>query len=186
MARGETDMSEPSPDLICVLAGHGIPPADFPRAEMAEFMKLHARHEIGPESLAGPDGDRYAALHDCMRHWPRTPENDPYAMGLNRLAAAIEREIGAPVRVGYNEFCAPAVAEAISAAATEGYRRIVVVPSMLTSGGSHSERDIREIVQAVQDRHPHVQIVYAWPFDEALAAQVFAAQVKRATGWWET
>lgn len=35
---------------VIVLAMHGSPPRDFPRADLAEFMSLHGRLEASPVS----------------------------------------------------------------------------------------------------------------------------------------
>lgn len=168
------------PSAVIVLAMHGMPPADFPRHEAAELFQLHAQlaHVDGPapERLER----RYAVLDAKMRTWPRTLENDPFAAGSDELAAAVREAAGVDVVVGYNEFCAPSLAEALDIAASRASRVIVVTP-MMTRGGEHSERDIPAAVKAARARHPAVVFTYVWPFDLAAVAQFLADQISDRT-----
>lgn len=163
---------------IIVLAMHGMPPADFPRGELAKAMQLHAQLERaeGParEALAA----RYAALSARMRAWPRNAENDPYAMASEELALALRQAAGHPVIVAYNEFCGPDLDEALYLAAARGAEQIVVVTPMMTRGGEHSEVDIPAAIARAQARCPSIPVRYAWPFDAAAVAQFLAAQVR--------
>ena len=67
--------------------------------------------------------------------------------------------------------------EAIDTLASEGVRKVSVVPTMLTPGGSHSERDVPELLERARRRHPDIQIVYAWPFDPDRIAELIASQL---------
>jgi sirohydrochlorin cobaltochelatase len=111
-------------------------------------------------------------LEHELRHWPRTPANDPYQAGLKSLAAHLRPRLE-PARLvlAYNEFCAPTVAEAIRTLAIEGVDDIVAVPSMFTPGGVHAEIEIPEIINELRAELPHLRLHYAWPFaGEHLAA----------------
>jgi len=169
-----TDASTPA---IIVLAGHGAPATDYPAERLGQLMMLHTRLERTSDPA---DHARLAAQAEVaereVRSWPRTPENDPYKAGLEALAARLAAHTGFPVEVGYNEFCAPSVSEAIDRAVERGARKIVVLTTMLTPGGQHSEADFRQIVAEAQTRHPGVAIVYAWPFDLDRVAALFAEQ----------
>lgn len=162
---------------VIVLAMHGMPPRDFPPHEAAEFFRLHAR--LG---YAGPEGEalegRYAQLDVKMRTWPRTAVNDPFYAGSQELADQLTQATGYEVLLGFNEFCAPSVDEAIDRAAALGAARIVVLTPMMTRGGEHSEVEIPEAVRCAQEKHPRISIVYAWPFGTAGVAKFLAAQVE--------
>jgi ribonuclease HI len=165
---------------VVVLAMHGAPPNDFPKRETAELLGLHARLEAA--HAAGPERDaperRFAELDAKIRAWPRTAQNDPFWAGSQELAEHLGTASGCKVIVGYNEFCAPTLDDALDQAAAHGNRVIVVTP-MMTRGGEHSEVEIPATVQRARERHPEIEIIYAWPLDVAAIAQFLAAQVAR-------
>lgn len=138
---------------IIVLAMHGMPPRDLPQRELAELFGLHAR----------------------LEH----PENDPFFAGSMELADHLHRATGVGVVVGFNEFCAPSLDEALDEAASRGAGRITVLTPMMTRGGEHSEIDIPAAIRRAQDRHPGTRIDYVWPFDPAAVAEFLAAQMAR-------
>lgn len=165
---------------IILLAMHGAPPRDFPRSEMTELFELRAqlKHaQQGPPVLLR----RHAELDSKIRRWPRTPENDPFHAGSQELARHLGRETGSVVIVGFNEFCAPGMDEALDQAAAEAKPagKIVVITPMMTQGGEHSKSDIPSAIRAAEQRHPGVQITYAWPFDFEEVARFLASQMKR-------
>jgi sirohydrochlorin cobaltochelatase len=162
---------------IIVLAMHGAPPNDFPRREMGEFFGLHAR-------LAGAVGEeretlqrRHDELEARMRAWPRTRENDPFHTASYEIAGLLSQEAGLPVIVGFNEFCAPSLDEALDEAARQAVERVVVTTLMMTRGGSHAERDIPQTVDRSRARHPEIEFEYAWPFDQAKVARFLAQEL---------
>ena len=165
---------------VIVLAMHGAPPNDFPKRETAELFGLYARLEAA--HAAGPERDaperRFAELDAKMRAWPRTAQNDPFWAGSQELAEHLGTASGCKVIVGYNEFCAPTLDDALDQAAAHGNRVIVVTP-MMTRGGEHSEVEIPAAIQGARERHPEIEIIYAWPLDIAAIAQFLAAQVAR-------
>lgn len=160
-----------------VLAMHGAPPNDFPRQEVAELFALHGRleHAAGPERAALER--RFDELHAKMRAWPRTAENDRFWAASLEMAQALRRETGHSVVVGFNEFCAPSLDEALDEAAAQGARQIVVLTPMMTRGGEHAEADIPAAIHRAQERHPQVRFEYAWPFPTDEIARFLAAQV---------
>ena len=163
---------------VIVLAMHGIPPNDYPRAELAEFFRLHSVVEG-----AGPVGrevqDRHAVLHRKMRDWPRNQDNDPFAAASQELAARLREISGHDVIVGYNEFCSPSLDEALAGAVRRGAARVVVVTTMMTRGGDHSEKDIPSRIEEFKRDHQAVEIVYAWPFDAGQVARFLTEQIAR-------
>ena len=72
-----------------------------------------------------------------------------------------ERELA----IAYNEFCAPTIVEAAGNLVAKQVTDITVVSTMLTPGGSHSEIEIPEEVEAIRRKFPEVEVHYAWPFD---------------------
>jgi sirohydrochlorin cobaltochelatase len=166
----------PPPDAV-VLVGHGAVPTDFPRGLVLRMKALEAARRAAGE----PPGEEERGLDARLRHWPRTPATDPYAAGLALLAARLRARLpGVPLAVAYNEFCAPAVDEAVDRLAAAGCRRVVVVPTMLTPGGVHADLEIPETLARLRARHPRVDLRYAWPADLELVAELLVALVARA------
>jgi sirohydrochlorin cobaltochelatase len=169
-----------NPKTVIVLAMHGVPPSDFPRLELAEFFMLHSRFEHAAASR-DPAWTRYSELERKLRDWPRTKDNDPYYTASFELARELSIAAGCDVVVGFNEFCAPSLDDALDRAVGSGAQRVVVVTPMMTQGGEHSEKDIPGAVERARTRHPEVEFVYAWPFPVPDAARFLANQVSRAT-----
>lgn len=171
-------MSNAGNERAVILVGHGAAAKDCPRELVTRWKSLEGRRMAS----GGPPSEEETALDRKIRQWPRTAENDPYRMGLLAIAEAL-RPLVAPaaLSVAYNEFCAPTIEEAAEAAIAGGAREIVVIPSMLTPGGIHSEVEIPEVLGHLRARHPGVQVRYAWPFDLGQVAALLAARVA-ATG----
>jgi sirohydrochlorin cobaltochelatase len=168
--------------LGVVLIGHGAPATDCPPQLVGELMSLEWRagggHGHGGEATLR---QRAETLDAQIRDWPRTPKNDPYKAGLERVAAALQARLPkALFAVGYNEFCRPSIPEAVAQVVRQGAARVLVVPTMLTPGGVHSEVDIPRVLAGVQAAHPGVAIEYVWPFDLDRVAALLAEHVRRA------
>lgn len=163
-----------------VLIGHGAPADDCPPQLVGELMSLEWRApDAGPKShdLEG----RAEALDAQIRDWPRQAGNDPYKAGLERVAEALRPLLPTTLfAVGYNEFCRPSIAEAIEQVIRQGAARVLVIPSMLTPGGVHSEVDIPRALDDVRRAHPGIPIEYLWPFDLSQVAALLASHVARA------
>jgi len=114
-----------------------------------------------------------------MRRWPRTEENDPFFTASQKIARELSESLKTKVFLGFNEFCAPNIEEAISLAAAESPDKIVVITPMMTRGGEHSEVDIPGAVARARANHPDTDIAYAWPYDTADIAAFLAGQIKR-------
>ena len=162
---------------VIALAMHGIPPNDFPRNESAEFFRLNGQigRATGEERAALIK--RRDELDVKMRNWPRTKENDPYQAWSLELAASLSEVTGNTVITGFNEFCAPALDEAIEQAVQAGAEQVVVVTAMMTRGGEHSEVEIPSAVNEAQKKHPDISFVYAWPFNVDEVAKFLADHV---------
>jgi sirohydrochlorin cobaltochelatase len=165
---------------VIVLAMHGAPPNDFPRGQVGEFFGLHGRLE----QVSGPERERLQRRHDEleaeMRAWPRTAENDRFWAASLELGAHLGEATGQEVLVGFNEFCAPSLDEALDQAVESGAEQITVVTPMMTRGGEHSEVDIPAAVRRAQKRHPGVTFRYVWPFKTQEVARFLAAQIERS------
>jgi sirohydrochlorin cobaltochelatase len=164
-------------NAVIVLAMHGAPPIDFPKGEFAEMMGLQMRLESIPGPERAPLERRHADLEAKMRSWPRTAENDPFYAGSLDLADHLSRETGLQVILGFNEFCAPSLDEALEQAMQADVRKVLVVTTMMTPGGEHSEMDIPQAIQRARQRHPLVEVVYPWPFAVDQVAAFLASQI---------
>jgi len=164
-----------------VLAMHGVPPSDFPKNEMAELLALHGRLGHAVESERTSLERRYAELDAKIRAWPRTARNDPFYVASQDLAEHLSRATGCEVIVGFNEFCAPTLDEALDRAMLQRPDRVIVLTTMMTRGGEHSEVHIPQAIRQVQTKYPGIPIVYAWPFEVSEVAQFLATQIARFT-----
>lgn len=175
LTRSSRTMDAPCEVVIC-LAMHGEPPRDFPEEEFAEFFRLHAQVESA--RLQDPTLiRRYRDLDTRIRNWPRTVENDPFYFGSQEMAQHLSSATGYEVILGFNEFCAPHLDDAIDEAAERKPEKIIIITPMMTPGGGHSEEEIPTLAKRAQKRHPDVPIVYAWPFDPSKTAQFLAEQI---------
>jgi sirohydrochlorin cobaltochelatase len=170
-----------NPKTVIVLAMHGVPPSDFPRQELAEFFVMHSRFEHASVSR-DPEMTRYSELEKKLRDWPRTKDNDPYHAASFELARELSEATGCQVVVGFNEFCAPSLDDALDSAAGSGAKRVVVVTPMMTQGGEHSEKDIPGAVKRARTRHPGAEFIYVWPFPVQDVARFLAEQAARSLG----
>ena len=159
-----------------ILVGHGGLPKDCPRGIIQQFKQMERERKTSGQPATAQEQD----LEKSIREWPRTPENDPYKAGMEQLAERLEPLLeGAPLVLAYNEFCAPTVEDAVADLANRGVTLMIVVPTMLTPGGSHSEIEIPEILDGLRVRHPTLDIRYAWPTDLNLLAGMLANHLKK-------
>jgi len=161
-----------------VLAAHGVPARDYPRSRVGLLMAL----EMSPLGrLPGMAGVR-SRLDAQVRDWPRTPASDPYKAAVDELTGRLEADLGLPVFVGYNEFCAPTIAQALDRAVAAGAERVIVIPTMLLRGNEHTEAEIASAVQDARLRHAQSVFEYAWPFDLENMTALFVTQVRATIG----
>ena len=163
-----------------MLAMHGAPPRDVPRVQVVLSVGLHMalEHASGPiRSMIEPYHTR---LDSKIRTWPRTAENDPFHAASQALAERLSQETGYETIVGFNEFCAPSLDQALDEAVEQGGEKVWVVTPMMTRGGEHAEEDIPAILQRARERHQAVEFSYAWPFETAEVARFLAAQIRRS------
>lgn len=168
--------------LGVLLVGHGVPATDCPAELVGQLMGLQwgaGGHHAGDGQ--GSVRQRILELDGKIRNWPRRAGNDPYKEGLERLAEALKPLLSADLfAVAYNEFCAPSVPEALEELIRRGAERILVIPSMVTPGGVHSEMDIPRAIEQVRTRHREVTLQYVWPFDLKEVAGLLASHLERS------
>ncbi len=159
-----------------VLVGHGGIPKDYPPDFVTKMKRLEAQRRASGSPMTDEERD----LDTKIRHWPRTPETDPYQAGLEVLGSHLRPLLtGAHFSVAYNEFCAPTLSEAVEQLIAAGAQEITVVSSMFTPGGSHSEIEIPAELQELRSKHPDVTLTYAWPFDLQQVASMLTEHINR-------
>lgn len=172
-------MKREKKEEIIVLAMHGAPPLDFPPHELRLYFELAWRREHGPGNISAEAEANFSRLEEKIRRWPRHEANDPFYTGSLRLKQALERVAGVEVILGFNEFCAPSVEEALEAACSRYPQLIRVITPMLTPGGKHGAREIPAAVLAARKKFPGIKIIYCWPFEvEEVAEFLYRASQK--------
>lgn len=107
--------------------------------------------------------------------------SQPYLDGVETLAKALQQEMPShTIKIAYNEFCSPTIEETLAEFEKEGCSAITAFPTMIISGGSHSEKDIPEKLEAAKKQFSSLSITYAWPFDPKLMAHFFHSHIKNS------
>lgn len=159
-----------------VLVGHGGIPKDYPQDLVTKLKRLEAQRRASGSPMTTEEQE----LDRKIRTWPRSPETDPYQAGLESLAKHMKPLLnGALFAVAYNEFCGPTLHEAVEHLITQGAKRITIVSTMFTPGGSHSEFEIPEELQDLRTTHPEVTLTYAWPFDLTQVARMLMEHIQK-------
>jgi sirohydrochlorin cobaltochelatase len=159
-----------------ILVGHGGIPKGCPLGLVNKLKRLESQRRAAGTQISAEELD----LDAKIRHWPRTPETDPYQTGLESVGAQLRAALGDVLfAVAYNEFCAPTLEESVQDLIRKGATHITVTTTMFTPGGSHSEVEIPDILDHVRIQYPEVAIRYAWPFDLSLVANTLAEQIRR-------
>jgi sirohydrochlorin cobaltochelatase len=159
-----------------ILVGHGAVPADYPHAKVTRLKQMEAQRRRTGQSPSREE----QVLDFELRHWPRTADNDPYQIGLHRLADVMRLQFPImPIYLAYNEFCAPSLTEACAEAIKNKAKRLVVASTMMTPGGVHAEREIPEEISLLRHQYPNVIFEYAWPYDLEEVAGVILRRVQR-------
>ncbi|MFW9978733.1 MAG: sirohydrochlorin chelatase [Candidatus Thorarchaeota archaeon] len=164
---------------IVVLAMHGVPPNDFPTGELTELFRLHGQLQHIPPHADPYLQQRHDELDVKIRNWPRNESNDPYWGASYILGKTIESLTNWKVIVGFNEFCAPSIDDAMEEAILQSPKRIIVVTPMMTAGGEHSEVDIPDAIARARHKHADIEIVYAWPFKTEEIAKFLVKQIEK-------
>jgi sirohydrochlorin cobaltochelatase len=167
-------LQPPGMSRALLIVGHGAPPKDYPADKVRRLKMLEARRR---KELTSMSPEEYE-LDTEVRTWLRTPESDPYQVGIEALANAMRTQTVVPVHVCYNEFCGPSLEGALTTLVERGVTHICVLPTMFTPGGVHSELEIPEALAEARVRYPSVQIDYTWPFDLAKIARLMLAHAE--------
>ena len=145
-----------------ILVGHGGLPSDIPPEIVEKFMRVHKTRIKSGSQISKEEVD----LDNKIRMWERTPKTDPYKSGLESLASKMEPFLeNYIVKTAYNEFCYPTIEESVEELSKENVSKIIIVTTMITRGGSHSEKEIPEELEALRLKYKDIHIQYAWPFD---------------------
>ena len=148
-----------------VIAMHGMPPSNFPKEDLRMLISLEKKMEHNKETISEDEKNLFVKLDTTIRSIERNINNDPFFVHSYQLARLLQERLDMPVFVGFNEFCNPTILNVIDTCILSGIQKITVVTPMMIRGGSHSEKDIPDIVQEAQKKYPNITITYAWPFD---------------------
>ncbi len=163
-----------NPKEAVILVGHGGLPSDIPPKVVENFMKLHKQRVRANTPATIQEKD----LESVIRNWKRTSETDPYKAGLEKLADQLRPRLeGMVLKTAYNEFCYPSIEEAADELAAEGISKVILVTTMLTPGGSHSEKEIPQEMNDLVKKYPNVEFIYAWPFDLGVFADLLSNHI---------
>ncbi len=158
-----------------ILVGHGGLPNDCPQDVVSRLKRLEMERRRRGVSAS----DEEKELDRKIRNWPRTPESDPYKVGLEKLAQHLaERMPDTKIVAAYNEFCAPSIEDAADNLVKSGVKKIFLISSMFTPGGSHSDKEIPEDVEQLRKKYPNVNFQYAWPFDLSKIAELMVGHLE--------
>lgn len=159
-----------------ILVGHGGIPKDYPQELVTKLKRLEAQRRASGDPISKEELE----LDTKIRTWPRTAKTDPYQAGLESLATHFKPLLnGAQFALAYNEFCGPTLSEAIEDLIGKGAKKITIVSTMFTPGGSHSEFEIPEELQELHARHPEVTLNYAWPYDLSQVARMLFDHIQK-------
>jgi len=164
---------------ILILTMHGMPPKDFPRREIGEYFSLHMLMENSPQRMDDQQRQRYSALNEQVRSYPRTAANDPFYFNSQEMAQRLAAETGFETLFCFNEFCNPSLTDVVDTAVENGAQHIIILTPMMTRGGDHAEEDIPADLETLRKTYPEVEFRYAWPFDPVEVTRFLAGQVKR-------
>ena len=160
--------------LAVILIGHGGLPSDIPKKVVEDFKKVH-KHRI---QTGTPITSKEKELDKVIRFWIRSPTTDPYKYGLEKLAAHLAPRLRDYILItAYNEFCYPSIEQAADMLAEKGVTQVILVTTMITPGGSHSEKEIPEEVEALRLKYPNIDYQYAWPYDLGIFSNLLADHI---------
>jgi len=160
--------------LAVILIGHGGLPSDIPKEVVEDFMKVH-KHRI---RTGTPITSKEKELESVIRNWTRSPATDPYKYGLEKLAEHLAPQLEDYILItAYNEFCYPSIEQAADVLAEKGVTEVTLITTMITPGGSHSEKEIPEEIEALRLKYPDVNYQYAWPYDLGIFSNLLADHI---------
>ena len=157
-----------------ILIGHGGLPSDIPKEVVEDFMKIHKQRVRAGTPITPKEKE----LDNVIRFWKRSPETDPYKYGLEELAEQLAPRLKDYILItAYNEFCYPSIEQAADVLAEKDITEVILITTMITPGGSHSEREIPEEVEALRLKYPKINYEYAWPYDLGIFSNLLADHI---------
>ena len=161
-----------------ILIGHGGLPSDIPKDIVEDFMRIHKQRVRAGTEITSKEIE----LDATIRNWERTSETDPYKAGLETLAQHLAPRLDDYIlKTAYNEFCYPSIEQAADELAKEKIVDVILITTMITPGGSHSEKEIPEEVDALRLKYPTMNFHYAWPYDLDIFSNLLADHIKTFT-----
>ena len=113
-------------------------------------------------------------------HGARDPE---WRVPVDAMAAMLRQSMpGVRVAVAFLEFMTPTPGEAIDEAVLAGAQRVSIAPLFWAEGG-HLKREVPELIEAAQARHPPLRID-RWPV-LGHSAEVLAALAGVYRAHWQ-
>lgn len=101
-------------------------------------------------------------LSEASKKLDHSPEQDPHAADMQKLAAIV-RDAGYDVELGYLDFALPTIADAVKTLASRGHRRIIVANTPgLMMRSSHSLINVPAALEAIR-KETSIELVYAKP-----------------------
>jgi sirohydrochlorin ferrochelatase len=121
-------------------------------------------------------------LSEASKKLYHSPEQDPHSADTQKLAAIV-RDTGYDVELGYLDFALPTIADAVKALSSRGHKRIIVANTPgLMMRSSHSLIDVPAALDAIR-RETGVELVYAEPGGPLqLIARVIGKKINTALG----
>ncbi|QDQ27382.1 cobalamin biosynthesis protein CbiX [Chitinimonas arctica] len=101
-------------------------------------------------------------------HGARDPQ---WALPFRQLAESLSlRRPDCLVRLAFLELMTPSLADCVDALCADGVTEIQIVPAFMATG-AHLRRDLPELVEALQLRHPGISLHVSTALGEALPVQ---------------
>lgn len=152
-------LKAPHPGTGVVLVAHGDVPHDF-------IVK-----NTGVMADAETHAHRWSEL---VKEWPRSEENDPNYYDTIVLKVKLREMFWpAPLEVGYLEFASPSIEEAFEKLLAAGAQKIVFCGGTgFFDRSSHTLLDIPEAIEKLRAKHPEIELVYAYPNEELVMAEL--------------
>jgi sirohydrochlorin ferrochelatase len=121
-------------------------------------------------------------LSEASKKLYHSPEQDPHSADTQKLAAIV-RDTGYDVELGYLDFALPTIADAVKALSSRGHKRIIVANTPgLMMRSSHSLIDVPAALDAIR-RETGVELVYAEPGGPLqLIARAIGKKINTALG----
>lgn len=92
-----------------------------------------------------------------VAHGSRRDASNDEVTALGQSVKELQGSNYHTVLTSFLEFASPSLEESLLNSISDGVSEIVILPYFLASG-NHVTRDIPEIIQKIQDIHPHVKI----------------------------